>query len=298
MEEKNPRSSVEVAKGLTGPSTAVARIRESDGVARLAQECNHCNQAAVAAAHDLKTPLAILGGYVDLLASAELGPLNQRQAAVLKEMTDNLGRLRCFTEEFLTYYSLSAGTESKLDGLDLNQCIADLCTMWAPQFGRKAVAFYWFPTEGLPLVACDYYKIHHVVSNLLDNALKFTPEGGSVWVQTEGYFWERREKRAACDGEEPRRIRPRTANSARINVSDTGPGIPVDNIQEIFEEFRQVEVNGDKPHGNGLGLTIAKRLVEMHQGKIWVESELGRGSKFSVVLLFGHPEFSAIGTGI
>lgn len=289
MKDKYPTSPAEISRSSTGPSAAVARARELDCAALLERECSHCNQAAVAAAHDLKTPLAILGGYVDLLGAAELGPLNQRQAAVLKEMSDNLGRLRCFTEEFLAYYSLCAGIETELDKLGLNECIADLCEMWAPQFARRAVAFYWLPTEGLPLVACGYYKIHHVVSNLLDNALKFTPEGGSVWVHTDDYFWERRAKQAAYHRSGRRRSRPRRANCARISVSDTGPGIALDNIREIFEEFRQVDVNGRKTQGTGLGLTIAKRLVEMHQGKIWVESELGHGSKFSVLLPFRPP---------
>ncbi len=251
---------------------------------RTSEECRQCNQAAAAAAHDLKTPLAILSGYIDLLASTKLGPLTPRQEATLKEMAESLARLQRFSNEFLTYYAVRAGIEMHLEESDLNQCIADIFKMWAPQFARKAVAFYHLPGTGLPPVAFDYHKLQHIVSNLLDNALKFAPQGGSVWLQTEDYFWERRSTQPQYRGKERRRARPPGPNCARVNVSDTGPGIAPDHIHEIFEEFRQVRVEENKSEGMGLGLAIAKRLVEMHNGKIWVESEPGRGSRFSFVL--------------
>ena len=280
MKEDRPSSSLEVS----GMPAGAARALETEFTDRLEAQCRHCSQAAAAAAHDMKTPLAILSGYVDLLASAKLGPLTPRQDATLKEMAENLARLRRFSDEFLTYYAVRAGIELRLEESDLNQCVADICKLWAQQFARKGIAFYWLPGEQVSPVAFDYHKLQHILSNLFDNALKFTSEGGSVWVQTEDYFWERRSGHQRYEGKERRRSRPETPNCARINVTDTGPGIAPDNIQEIFEEFRQIYVERSKQHGMGLGLAIAKRLVEMHHGKIWVESELGHGSKFSVVL--------------
>jgi signal transduction histidine kinase len=283
MDEKRPTSSAESSLSSASPAgTPAASLAP-----HLEEKCRHCRQATAAAAHDLRTPLAILSGYVDLLATTKLGLLNPRQDAVLKEMSESIACMRRFTDEFLTYYSVQAGVELQLEESDLNQCIADVCRMWAPQFAKKAVAFYWLPGEGLPAVAFDYHKIQHIVSNLLDNALKFTPEGGNVWVHTEDYFWERRLRQETCYGNERRRSRPPRLNCARINVSDTGPGIAPDNLQEIFEEFRQIYADEGKPRGMGLGLAIAKRLAEMHRGKIWVESEVGHGSKFSVVLPMG-----------
>jgi signal transduction histidine kinase len=280
MKEDRPSSEVEVS----GASARATRALEAEFTARLESQCRHCSQAAAAAAHDMKSPLAILSGYVDLLASAKLGPLTPRQDAILKEMAENLERLRRFSDEFLTYYAVRAGIELRLEESDLNECVADIFKLWAQQFVRKGIAFYWLPGEQVPPVAFDYHKLQHILSNLFDNALKFTPEGGTVWVQTEDYFWERRLAQQDYEGKERRRSRPERPNCARINVTDTGPGIAPDNIQEIFEEFRQVHVERSRPHGMGLGLAIAKRLVEMHRGKIWVESELNHGSKFSVAL--------------
>jgi signal transduction histidine kinase len=276
--------SAERAEPSSGAAAAAVVAHEKQFLARLEEECRRCNQAAVTAAHDMKTPLAILSGYVDLLASARLGPVTSRQEAALKEMGEYLSRLQRFTDEFLTYYTVRAGPELQLDLLDLNQCLADIFKTWAPEFTKQGIALYWLPGGQLPAISFDYHKVQHVISNLLDNALKFTPPGGSVWLQTEDYFWERRAAQQRYAAKERRNSHTGQPNCARINVSDTGPGIASDYIHEIFEEFRQIPIDGKKPPGTGLGLTIAKRLTEMHGGKIWVESALGQGTKFSVVL--------------
>jgi signal transduction histidine kinase len=247
------------------------------------QACQRC-QAIATAAHDLKTPLAVLHGYLDLLASHKLGPLNPKQESVLREMTASAERLRRFTDEFLTYYGVQAGIKLRLEEHDLNECVADTVTMWTPQFTKKNLPLYWLPDKNLPKFSFDYHKVQHIVSNLLDNACKFTPQRGSVWVRTGSYFWERRNTQQCYSGLDRRGKRTPKANCARIDVSDTGPGIAPENLQEIFEEFRQVAGTQGKRHGMGLGLAIAKRLTEIHKGKIWVESTLGKGSQFSIVL--------------
>jgi signal transduction histidine kinase len=121
---------------------------------------------------------------------------------------------------------------------------------------------------------------------LIDNAVKFTPEGGRVRVSTSSYLWERRSYRQNLPFENERRgtrDKEHAPNSIRINISDTGPGIPPEYHQEIFNEFLRLQQTS-KSQGMGLGLAIARRLVDAHAGKIWVESELGHGATFSLLL--------------
>jgi signal transduction histidine kinase len=126
--------------------------------------------------------------------------------------------------------------------------------------------------------------VQHIVSNLLDNAWKYTPSSGTVWLHLEPYFWERRaaNSRPMVD----RRRHAKTApNCCRISVSDTGPGIEPEFQQEIFEEYFRLTHQGCRAEGHGLGLAIARKLVQAAGGKIWVESDRGKGSKFSFLLL-------------
>jgi signal transduction histidine kinase len=132
----------------------------------------------------------------------------------------------------------------------------------------------------LPKFNFDYPKVQQCVANLLDNALKHTPKGGCVTLQAQSHFWERRSADAppAQDRRRDRGMRP---NSMLVSVRDTGSGIAPEFQQEIFEEFVRVDPSSS---GIGLGLAIAKRLVQAHRGKIWVDSEIGSGSKFSFLL--------------
>ena len=284
MNDENER--LQVLGTSTRPSCAAAAgpNRPELSTQSTDDRCRLCSQSLVTVAHDLKAPLAVLRGYIDLLASTKLGPLAPGQERALKEMTESTEILRRLTDKFLIYSGVRAGIGLKLEEQDFNLCIADLVEMWAPRFAKKTLAFYWLPAETLPMFAFDYYKTQHIISNLLDNACKVTPSGGSVWIQTSQYFWDRRASSVSYHGSDRRGSRSSKPNCARIDVCDTGPGIPPENFQEIFEEFRQLEENNAHPGSMGLGLAIAKRLAEMHQGKIWVESELGNGSRFSFVL--------------
>ena len=132
----------------------------------------------------------------------------------------------------------------------------------------------------MPSFKFDYQKVQQTVANLLDNALKHTPAGGSVTLRAEAHFWERRSatKSAPLTGGGKGCQQP---NSVRVAVTDTGPGIATEHHQEIFEDFVRVDRNSS---GMGLGLAIAKRLVQAHRGKIWVESEPRRGCTFTFLL--------------
>jgi signal transduction histidine kinase len=132
----------------------------------------------------------------------------------------------------------------------------------------------------LPVFKFDYQKVQQCMANLLDNALKHTPTGGTVTLNAEPHFWERRisETSPSAERRQGRGIRP---NSILISVADTGSGIAAEYHQEIFEEFVRVDPSSS---GMGLGLAITKRLIQAHRGKVWVDSELGRGSSFSFLL--------------
>jgi len=249
------------------------------------EHCSFCRDALASAAHELKTPLAIMGGYLQLLLSEKLGPLSTRQMEVLTEMQANGVRLSNFIQNLLTYTSL------KVDRFDLqyevgsiNDCIREIAEVWAQRFQDKAIAFYLVANDRLEPFPFDYYKVQHVVSNLLDNAMKYTPASGTVWLHLEPYFWERRTvKREPLV--ERRRQRSMAPNCCRISVSDTGPGIAPEFQQEIFQEYFRLTPEGMRAEGYGLGLAIARRLVQQAGGKIWVESEPGSGSKFSFLVL-------------
>ena len=126
----------------------------------------------------------------------------------------------------------------------------------------------------------DYQKVQQVAANLLDNALKHTPNGGTVMLRAAPHFWERRVA-AMAPVEERRRFRLPRPNSVEVSVKDSGAGIPAEHHQEIFEDFVRVDRNTS---GMGLGLAIAKRLIQAHRGKIWVESDPAGGSRFSFLL--------------
>jgi len=257
---------------------------------RLQGQYQRCAQALATAAHDLRTPLSVVSGYIELLMSGKLGPLNERQSRCVTDMHASSQRLQRLITDFLTFSALETGNLNlQLDEpRDLNTCLTEICSFWLGRFQGKGVAFYYLGSEHLRPFPFDYDRVQRVVSNLLENALKFTPAGGTVWLNAEPQVWERRAPEPRPVKKERRRQAVAAPNAARISVSDTGSGIPAEFHQEIFGDFFQVR-NGDRSDaGMGLGLGIARRLVQAHGGKIWVESEPGCGSKFSFLLPLKH----------
>jgi signal transduction histidine kinase len=249
------------------------------------EHCSCCRDALASAAHELKTPLAIMAGYLHLLLSEKLGPLSPRQMEVLTEMQANGARLSNFIQNLLTYTALKVDRfEFQYEVGDINSCIREIAEVWAQRFHEKTIAFYFLPNDKLQPFAFDYYKVQHIVSNLLDNAMKYTAASGTVWLHVDPYFWERRTA-ARVPVLERRRERINAPNCCRVSVSDTGPGIAPEFQQEIFDEYFRLVPQGMRAEGHGLGLAIARRLVQSAGGKIWVESEPGKGSKFSFLIL-------------
>ena len=244
------------------------------------------------AAHELRTPLAILNGYSDLLLGGKLGPLNDAQRDVLLEMKATRTRLQHFVDDFLNYSAIATGNlKLRIQSNDIQACLAEIAEVWLPRFQQKLVVFYHLESQAIERFPFDFNKVQHIVSNLLHNALKFTPAKGTVWLAAELYHWERRvahdRRNGNPDGRthERRKARENRPNSVKVTVSDTGPGVNPESQLEIFEDFHRAGHPADDGYGGtGLGLAVARSLVQAHGGKIWVESEPGMGSKFSFLL--------------
>jgi len=246
------------------------------------QEVNRQKTVFLAsAAHELKTPLAVIKGYYDLLLSGSLGKLTDKQRDILQESKDSCERLVRLVSMFLNYSALESGKlVLHLRENDLRDCLSELATRWHEAFVRKHVRLDAMLGGNLPIFKFDYQKVQQTVANLLDNALKHTPAGGHVTLRAELHFWERRSAEE-MQSVERRRERAQQPNSLKVSVSDTGPGIASEHHQEIFEDFVRVDRTSS---GMGLGLAIAKRLVQAHRGKIWVDSEPRRGCTFTFLL--------------
>ncbi len=219
--------------------------------------------------HELRSPLAAIVGYVELLRSKPLNDIHpEKREKALEIIQESATRLGRFISDILDYAKIKSGqiTVSKKP-LDLRELSEDIFHLFQPLAERNQIQTLIDIPAQMPAVQADPDKIRQVLTNLVSNALKFTPAGGRIRIaaKNQGEF-------------------------IRISVEDTGIGIPEEAKNAIFERFRQlsnVMPDGTKVKGTGLGLAIAKGIVESHGGRIWVESELGRGSVFHFTLPFG-----------
>ena len=252
---------------------------------QLQERFHRTTTALASAAHDLKTPLAIVSGYVEVLNSEKLGPLNERQREILHDMTGSCQRLQSFIQDFLTYSVLETGElRMHFEVGDVNSCLSEVSDMWSKRFSEQGLALYFLANDKVPAFPFDHAKLQRVISNLLENASKFTPHGGTVWLHVEPHMWERRAPEKAEVSSDRRHQSLATPNAVKVSVADTGPGIAPEFQMEVFDDFFRLPGAEVKADGMGLGLAIARRLVHGLGGKIWVESEPGAGCKFSFLI--------------
>ncbi len=250
--------------------------------------------AMASIAHDLKSPLGVVAGYTDLLLTERIGLISSRQRSVLEQMQQQGQRLQLLVEDFLTLGALEAGTmQCRFAMGDIGTSLQEMCALWEPRFRERGIALYHVRNASLPPFPLDNNKVQRVVSNLLENATKYVPAGGSVTVQAELYRWERRRANPEPGREfdatqlaenERRRRHFEGPNAVRVRVTDNGPGIAAEYHLEIFDEFFRLPEASQTADGTGLGLSIARRLIHACGGKIWVESELGAGCNFHFLL--------------
>jgi signal transduction histidine kinase len=214
--------------------------------------------------HELRTPLTAIKGAVDLMLREMAGPLTEKQIHYLTRVRSNTQHLAGLINDLLDLAKIESGKiEFKSSRVSLSGLVVEAVEALRPVAAEKVIALEAIIRESSIQVWADRHKINQVLTNLIGNAIKFTPVQGTVTVS------------ASRNGGE----------SAQVSVSDTGPGIPPDEKERIFAKFYQIaDANGENSKGTGLGLAIAKALVELHGGKIWVESEPGHGSTFSFTL--------------
>jgi signal transduction histidine kinase len=213
--------------------------------------------------HDLRTPLTAVITHAEILRDGILGPLSDRQIESIGGIINGGRQLLEQVGEILTY---ARGAANQLtitwSHFQLADVLSQLTALNESLANKKGVRLEAELADDLEPVTADREKIAHIVGNLVGNAIDFTPNGGRVWV--------RASKANGPHGME-----------CVVEVGDTGIGIDGSHHELVFREFAQVDSSASRQHhGTGLGLTIARKLVELHGGRIWLESELGQGSRF------------------
>lgn len=217
--------------------------------------------------HDLRTPLTAIVTHAEILREGIVGALSARQLESVQGIIGGGHQLLGMVSEILTYAKGQANQlELHVAPFDLAQAVAQVAALNEALVARKSLELETSVPAELPPIHGDRDKVLHILGNLLGNAISFTPSHGRVWVRA----------RLAANGSVPEVL---------VEVGDSGIGIAAEHHALVFQEFAQVDASPSRQHhGTGLGLTIARRLVELHGGRIWLESELGAGSRFYFTL--------------
>ncbi len=213
--------------------------------------------------HELRTPLTSIKEGTGLLLEGVGGTLTDKQKRLLRILAEESERLIGMVNSLLDLSKMEAGMmDHAIEPASLAPLIHKAMTEIGPLVESKRIQLGAKISEDLPILNMDSERILQALRNLIGNAVKFTPEGGQVMVAA------RHE-----DGK------------VEVSVADTGPGIPAENLAAIFDKFRQGSPKGSyRIKGTGLGLAIVKHIITSHGGKVWVKSDLGKGSKFIFVL--------------
>jgi signal transduction histidine kinase len=212
-----------------------------------------------AIAHDLRTPLTTILGHAGLLERA--GPVSASQAEHIRRVRTAVGEMSSMLDDLLNLKQLESGHAAQQAVVDIGQMATQLVEGFRPLAAAKSISLTGAAASDLPPVFGHPSRLRRMLSNLMENALKYTPAGGAVSVVTyaQGEF-------------------------VVIQVSDSGIGIAPADQPYLFDEFFRAEVVRETYGGSGLGLFLVKRIVDEHGGRIWVESRLNEGSRFTVML--------------
>ncbi|MCA1957871.1 MAG: HAMP domain-containing histidine kinase [Nitrospira sp.] len=236
------------------------------------KELDHLKSTFVSVvSHELRTPMTSIKGYVENLLDGLAGALTEKQARSLERVKHNIDRLTRMINELLDLSKIEAGRlELHLAPIDIVDLVEDVVENHRATARQKSILLRTVLHAPLPMVRADTDKLHRVLINLVHNAIKFTPEGGEILVE----------------------VGTRDFDFVEVTVIDSGNGIPTDELDKIFDKFYWSKSAPVEARGAGLGLAIAKNLIELHGGSIRVESVLGKGSRFSftipVARLFSH----------
>ena len=220
--------------------------------------------------HDLRGPVNAMVMIVDMMSRGMYGPLTEKQMHNLQLVKDSGRKLTAFVSNILDSAKIKAGKmEFRKGEVRLQEVLPNLVELFTLSATARGVAIdHKFPAD-LPSIDADREKLEQVINNLVGNAMKFTPQGGKITLEGD----------------------PEGADFVRISVSDTGLGISKEDLPKLFKKFQQVDLAQQKEMkvvGTGLGLAICKTVVEAHGGRIWVDSEKGKGSSFR----FTMPRFT------
>jgi len=233
--------------------------------------------------HELKTPLTAIRGYAETLleecggdpAGRPSSPESRKSLEVIFRRASEMSHL---TENLLNLSRIESGKEDlSLESVALRPFVASLLERFSAQARVKRIELASEIPESAPPLSADPHKLNQILSNLVDNAVKYTQEGGRIWVRASAPSLP-----SPLKGE---RVGVRGNNEVQIEVEDNGPGIPLEDRERIFERFYRVDKARSRGTGGaGLGLAIVKHLVELHGGRVEVQSEVGRGSSFQIFL--------------
>jgi signal transduction histidine kinase len=231
----------------------------------LAAASQHKSEFLANMSHELRTPLNAIIGFSEVLSERMFGELNEKQEEYSKDIHASGQHLLSLINDILDLSKIEAGRmELELSDFDLPTAIDNALMLVRERAGRRSLTLHKDVDAGVGQIQADERKIRQVVLNLLSNAIKFTPEGGRIEVGA-----------VSRDG------------SVEVSVSDTGVGIAPEDHEAVFQEFRQVGTAEKKAEGTGLGLTLCRKFIELHGGKIWVKSQLGEGSTFTFTIPAG-----------
>jgi len=271
-ESLEQRVTERTAQLATVNETLELRNREVERMTRLK------SQFLASMSHELRTPLNAIIGFADLLQDGTSGPINEKQKKFVKHVQQAGRHLLDLINDILDLSKIEAGQLNfQPENFSPEGALPEVLSVIKPLAMKKHIEVCTELEPGLTLYA-DRVRFKQIIYNLLSNAIKFTPDGGQVKVES-----------------------ARMEKFVRFSVTDTGVGIRLEDREAIFEEFRQVgQTTRGVTEGTGLGLAICKRLVGQHEGRIWVESEIGKGSRFSFTLPEGHsiPKFSDAASGV